>query len=890
MKRFVIVLLTVMLTLPAWATENDGGYPPDVQARLNVLWAQMEALRAADQFDAAIWAEFSLLLYGPDGRTENPMLNQGGDSIAVATPITAIPYLAQGTTCGYHNTYNPTCDGTTSRGNDVVYSFAPEDDITVQISLCGSRYDTKLYVYRNSTANRIACSDNDCGNAYWTDRSVIDCITLEADNIYYIVVDGYGLGTCGQYELRVVECGCGHEPDGVFQNDDGTYVFRQTTNATSTPPLYTGPWFYDTQCGTSNNYGFGYQSAYDQDYGWKHFWPDWNTAGLTITCVKVVICANDVDEHACNLRYPGEPWKCELDKVSVDGAPQTPTYLSGDNEIDWPTTFDIPSTALLDNGYLDLWLNINELYNQQQGTGVCWVTTLSWSQLIVCYRPTQGENHPPYTPEGTGMPCIDDSTTMCVTITGPVPPDPDGDGVVYSYRWFVSNLGTNYTFVDDELNPNHFGQDHSGPCIPPTDSDVGDIWKVHVFAFDVPHGAQSPNYLEVTFPIIIVDCGEPPYTDVDMGDLPQCNYPTLVNNPGHGLSGIAWLGNAVTGEAAPYAPNFDPADDGVTFVDSPWVPCRPEVVLVKVTGGQFYGAYADTGGLLYLNAWKDGNVDGDFCDYLCDGRLPEWIIRDVLVVPSDTLYTFVVMDPGSEDLRNYEGIFRFRLTSRAVGPFGFGLLNQQACPAMTCGTFGRDFLGEVEDYVKEDFQLAVAMGSFDAIPGDNRVTLRWNTLSESSNDHFDIERDGSVVAHVRSAGDLPSGHTYEWVDENVQSSVTYTYTLYSVDLNSTRRTLATVSASPAGGPLTVTEYTLNQNYPNPFNPVTQITFDIVESGPVTLTIFNPVGQVVTTLVNNTMTAGRHTIAFDAGSLPTGMYLYRLEAGSFTAARKMLLIK
>jgi len=120
--------------------------------------------------------------------------------------------------------------------------------------------------------------------------------------------------------------------------------------------------------------------------------------------------------------------------------------------------------------------------------------------------------------------------------------------------------------------------------------------------------------------------------------------------------------------------------------------------------------------------------------------------------------------------------------------------------------------------------------------------------------------------------------------------VTYTYTLYSVDLNGTRRTLATTSASPAGGPLTVTEYTLNQNYPNPFNPVTQITFDIVESGPVTLTIFNPVGQVVTTLVNNTMTAGRHTIAFDAGSLPTGMYLYRLEAGSFTAARKMLLIK
>jgi hypothetical protein len=417
---------------------------------------------------------------------------------------------------------------------------------------------------------------------------------------------------------------------------------------------------------------------------------------------------------------------------------------------------------------------------------------------------------------------------------------------------------------------------------------VGDIWKVQVFAYDGHE--QSHNYLEVTFPIIIVDCGEPPYTQLDMGDLPTCDYPTLVNNPAHGLSNIAWLGDLVTPEALPYAVNLDPGDDGVVFVDSPWVPCQPEVVKVKVTGGQFYPDYADTGGVLYLNAWKDGNVDGDFCDYACGGQLPEWIIRDAVVVPSDTPYTFVVMDPGSEDLRNYEGIFRFRLTSRRVGPFGFGMTDRQACEGMTCGTFGRDFLGEVEDYWKEDFQLAVEFGSFDAIPGDNRITLRWNTLSESNNDHFDIERDGSVIAHVHSAGDLPSGHSYEWVDEHVQSSVIYSYQLYSVDVNGTRRALATVSAAPGSNSATITEYALNQNYPNPFNPTTQITFDLVESGQVTLTIFNPMGQTVTKLVNGNLTAGRHTVAFDAHNLPTGVYLYRLEAGSFTAARKMLLIK
>ena len=385
---------------------------------------------------------------------------------------------------------------------------------------------------------------------------------------------------------------------------------------------------------------------------------------------------------------------------------------------------------------------------------------------------------------------------------------------------------------------------------------------------------------------------EPPYTDVDMGDLPMCNYPTLTDNPGHGLSGIAWLGDVVTGEAAPHAEPLDPdpADDGVDFLNAPrWEPCDWESLTVTVTGGDSLPGYAATGGLLYLNAWKDGNLDGDFCDVLCgEDKAPEWFLQNVIVVPG--VYRFRVHDPGVDSIRRYDGIFRFRLTHDSLDQFGFGKVDRQTCEGMTCGTFGLDFLGEVEDYVMEDFQLAVEMGTFDAIPGDNRVTLRWNTLSESNNDRFDIERDGAVVARPRGLGDSPSGHSYQWVDEQVQSAVTYTYKLYSVDLNGTRRALATVSASPNSSPAAVTEYALNQNYPNPFNPTTQITFDLVENGPVMLTIFNPVGQLVTTLVNGPMTAGRHTIAFDAGNLPTGMYLYRLEAGSFTAAHKMLLIK
>ncbi|GEM_PF-2447143 len=87
-----------------------------------------------------------------------------------------------------------------------------------------------------------------------------------------------------------------------------------------------------------------------------------------------------------------------------------------------------------------------------------------------------------------------------------------------------------------------------------------------------------------------------------------------------------------------------------------------------------------------------------------------------------------------------------------------------------------------------------------------------------------------------------------------------------------------------------TEFSLWQNYPNPFNPSTQIRFDLPESAHVRLDVYNSLGQRVATLVNETKSAGSHEIGFDAGSLSSGHYLYRLEAGSEVFTRTMTLIK
>ncbi|MBM4166225.1 MAG: T9SS type A sorting domain-containing protein, partial [Ignavibacteria bacterium] len=88
-----------------------------------------------------------------------------------------------------------------------------------------------------------------------------------------------------------------------------------------------------------------------------------------------------------------------------------------------------------------------------------------------------------------------------------------------------------------------------------------------------------------------------------------------------------------------------------------------------------------------------------------------------------------------------------------------------------------------------------------------------------------------------------------------------------------------------------------QNYPNPFNPTTTIRFEIpvgaIHELPLqtTLKIYNVLGQEVATLLNNeTMEEGMHEIQFDASGLSSGIYFYRLHAGTFLETKKMILVK
>ena len=85
-------------------------------------------------------------------------------------------------------------------------------------------------------------------------------------------------------------------------------------------------------------------------------------------------------------------------------------------------------------------------------------------------------------------------------------------------------------------------------------------------------------------------------------------------------------------------------------------------------------------------------------------------------------------------------------------------------------------------------------------------------------------------------------------------------------------------------------YELGQNYPNPFNPTTHIRFNIPETAGAKLTVFNIMGEAVANLVDGVISAGGHTVSWNAANMPTGVYFYRLESGNFSQTRKLLLVK
>jgi thiol-disulfide isomerase/thioredoxin len=86
------------------------------------------------------------------------------------------------------------------------------------------------------------------------------------------------------------------------------------------------------------------------------------------------------------------------------------------------------------------------------------------------------------------------------------------------------------------------------------------------------------------------------------------------------------------------------------------------------------------------------------------------------------------------------------------------------------------------------------------------------------------------------------------------------------------------------------DFSLAQNYPNPFNPTTEISFNLAASQQVQLVVINMLGEEVSRLIDRSLSAGEHTVSFDASNLTSGIYFYRLMSSHYSETRKMILMK
>jgi hypothetical protein len=104
----------------------------------------------------------------------------------------------------------------------------------------------------------------------------------------------------------------------------------------------------------------------------------------------------------------------------------------------------------------------------------------------------------------------------------------------------------------------------------------------------------------------------------------------------------------------------------------------------------------------------------------------------------------------------------------------------------------------------------------------------------------------------------------------------------------TRTAVPVTSVQQVGNvPMT---FALFQNYPNPFNPTTVISFQLTTKSRVTLKVYDILGREVQTLVDGALDIGLHQVSFDASRFASGIYFYRIQAGNFTATKKLMLLK
>lgn len=199
-------------------------------------------------------------------------------------------------------------------------------------------------------------------------------------------------------------------------------------------------------------------------------------------------------------------------------------------------------------------------------------------------------------------------------------------------------------------------------------------------------------------------------------------------------------------------------------------------------------------------------------------------------------------------------------------------------------------------YGQSGTPLPVELTSFIGSVTNNSVSLSWQTATEVNNYGFEIERmrnyesgfiNWEKIGFVSGYGNSHSPKNYSFIDTNPPSGK-LKYRLKQIDTDGSVEYSQVVEVETE----IPKQFSLYQNYPNPFNPVTTISFTIPQSGNVKLVLYNALGQEIATLIHQEMNAGiyNYQLMIDNYKLSSGVYFYKLQSGSFTQTKKLLLMK
>jgi hypothetical protein len=203
----------------------------------------------------------------------------------------------------------------------------------------------------------------------------------------------------------------------------------------------------------------------------------------------------------------------------------------------------------------------------------------------------------------------------------------------------------------------------------------------------------------------------------------------------------------------------------------------------------------------------------------------------------------------------------------------------------TTGTFTANYIEFTSDTT-----LLISMQGVDL--GSGRfVTGRAMNGGEHFYNRFNNNSIGGALQTNNIIGDVGFGgcRAGYWASSNSDSCIVVWSGSGGNSAYCSRAICSTVGVQGNSNELP-TVYSLSQNYPNPFNPTTNIKFSIPNAGLVSLVVYDITGSVVATIINQNMNAGVFTADFDASSLSSGVYFYKLTSGSFAETKKMVLVK